>query len=315
MNTTDQTVVTFFTINGISDIPELRDPISLLILFIYLMTLGGNMTILLLVCLDPQLHTPMYFFLCNLSIMDMASSTVTLHKILVIFLTGDNTVSFLACMAQMFIFTSLVCNELLILTAMSYDRYVAICNPLHYSMIMTRRVCLLLGIVCWVLGSLMSLPNVILLSRSSCYRSKEINHFFCDILPLVKLTCSNNLLSNLWVFVSGLFFSVFPFILTIFPYVFIIATILKIRSGTGKHKAFYTCFSHLAVIILLYGTLMCQYLRPMSMDSLDSNKLFSLFNTAIVPMLNPLIYSLKNKDVKSALRRRWCKPDFLNSRP
>ncbi|KAM4696156.1 olfactory receptor 8D1-like [Rhinophrynus dorsalis] len=313
MNTTDQTIVTFFTINGISEIPELRDPISLLILFIYLMTLGGNMTILLLVCLDPQLHTPMYFFLCNLSIMDMASSTVTLHKVLVIFLTGDNTVSFLACMAQMFIFTSLVCNELLVLTAMSYDRYVAICNPLHYSMIMRRRVCVQLAIVCWVLGSLESLPHVIILSKSSCYRSKEINHFFCDILPLVKLTCSNTSLSNLLVFVCGLFLSVFPFIFTVIPYVFIIATIMKIRSG--KHKAFYTCCSHLTVIILLYVTLMCQYLRPMTMDSLDSNKLFSLFNTAVVPMLNPLIYSLKNKDVKSALRRRWCKTDFLSSRP
>ncbi|KAM8952803.1 olfactory receptor 5AR1-like [Pelodytes ibericus] len=305
MDFTNHTAVICFIIKGISDAPELQLPIFLLVLLIYLLTLGGNMTILLLVCSDPQLHTPMYFFLCNLSIIDISSSTVALHKILLIFISGDRTISFHACMTQMFIFTSLVCNELLILTTMSYDRYVAICSPLHYSTVMSCNVCMTLSIVCWLLGFLDTIPHVLLVSQLTCYTSVEINHFFCDILPLVKLSCNDTSLINHLIFICGMFLSTFPFLFTFIPYVFIIATVLKIRSATGKRKAFYTCSSHFTVVVLLYLTLVCQYLRPVSQDSLEANKLFSLFNTAAVPMLNPLIYSLKNKDVKAALRRRW----------
>ncbi|KAM8952802.1 olfactory receptor 8D1-like [Pelodytes ibericus] len=307
MDLTNQTTLSYFIVRGISDAPELQVPIFLLVLLIYLLTLGGNMTILLLVCLTPKLHTPMYFFLCNLSIMDISSSTVTLHKILFIFMSGDHTVDFHACMTQMFIFTSLVCNELLLLTAMSYDRYVAICSPLHYSTVMSRRRCFLLSFLCWLLGFLESIPHVAVISQFTCYTSKEINHFFCDIVPLIKLSCNDTSLSDLLMFSCGLFLSTFPFLFTFIPYVFIIATVLKIRSATGKRKAFYTCSSHFTVVVLLYLTLVCQYLRPVSQESLEANKLFSLFNTAAVPMLNPLIYSLKNKDVKAALRRRWWK--------
>ncbi|XP_075692771.1 olfactory receptor 8D1-like [Rhinoderma darwinii] len=304
MNATNHTVLTFFIITGISDVPKLQVPIFLLVLLIYLSTVGGNMTILLLVCMNPQLHTPMYFFLCNLSILDISSSTVTLHKILISFLSGDKTVSYQSCLTQIFLFISLMCNELLLLTAMSFDRYVAICNPLRYSTIMSRGVCSTLAVVCWVLGFAESLPHIIIISRFTCYKSKEINHFFCDIVPLLKLSCNDTSLSDFVIFISGLFLSTFPFILTFIPYIFIIHTIMSIRSTMGKHKAFYTCSSHLTVVILLYVTLICQYMRPASMDTLESNKLFSLFNTAAVPMLNPLIYSLKNKDVKSALKRR-----------
>ncbi|XP_073454047.1 olfactory receptor 8D1-like [Aquarana catesbeiana] len=305
MYLTNQTMLTYFIIKGISEASSLQVPIFLLVLLIYLVILGGNATILTLVCLNTQLQTPMYFFLCNLSILDISSSTVTLHKILFSFLSGDNTVSVKACMAQMFIFTSLVCNELLILTAMSYDRYVAVCNPLRYSTVMSRRVCGILSGICWVLGFLESLPHVILISRFTCYKSKEINHFFCDIVPLIKLSCSDSSLSDFLIFICGLFLATFPFILTFIPYVFIIHTIQNIRSQIGKRKAFYTCSSHLTVVILLYVTLVCQYLRPASMNTIESNKVFSLFNTAAVPLLNPLIYSLKNKDVKSALKHCW----------
>ncbi|KAM5145995.1 olfactory receptor 8D1-like [Mantella aurantiaca] len=305
MHSTNQTMLTYFIIKGISEASNLQVPIFLLVLLIYLVTLGGNATILTLVCLDPQLQTPMYFFLCNLSILDISSSTVTLHKILVRFLSGDNTVSVKACMTQMFIFTSLVCNELLILTAMSYDRYVAICNPLRYSTVMSRRVCGVLSAVSWGLGFIESLPHIILISRFTCYKSKVINHFFCDIVPLIKLSCDDTSLSDFLIFICGLFLATFPFLLTFIPYVSIIRTIHNIRSHTGKRKAFYTCSSHLTVVILLYVTLVCQYLRPASTDNMESNKVFSLFNTAAVPMLNPLIYSLKNKEVKSALKRCW----------
>ncbi|XP_066438155.1 olfactory receptor 8D1-like [Eleutherodactylus coqui] len=304
MNATNHTVLTFFIINGFSDFPNLEVPIFLMVLLIYLITVGGNMTILLLVCVNPHLHSPMYFFLCNLSVLDLSYSTVTLHKILISFLSGDKTVSLQSCLTQMFIYTSLVCNELLILTAMSYDRYVAICNPLHYSTIMSHGVCSSLAAVCWGLGFVESLPHIILISRFTCYKSNIINHFFCDIVPLLKLSCNDTSLSDFLMFICGLFLATFPFLLTFIPYIFIIRTILRIKSSTGKHKAFYTCSSHFTVVILLYVTLVYQYLRPTSMDTLETNKIFSVFNTAAVPMLNPLIYSLKNKDVKSALRRK-----------
>ncbi|KAM4641978.1 olfactory receptor 6C1-like [Discoglossus pictus] len=300
---TNQTQVTYFIIKGISDVPELQAPIFLLVLLMYLTTLGGNMTILLLVFLDCQLHTPMYFFLVNLSIMDMSSTTTTLYMVLSSFIFGDKTISFLGCMTQFYFFASLTGGELLILTAMSYDRYVAICNPLYYHVIMNCRLCTLLSLICWLWSFIETIPIVGLLSGFSCYSSRVINHFVCDIVPLQKLICSDTHLLDVSVFCLALFLATFPSLLTFISYLYIIGTILRIKSSTGRRKAFYTCSSHLSVIILLYGTLVFQYLRPTSEDSLDSNKLFSLFNTAAVPMLNPLIYSLKNKDVKSAMRR------------
>ncbi|KAM4019217.1 olfactory receptor 5V1-like [Anomaloglossus baeobatrachus] len=305
MEHNNQTKVTFFIIMGISSLPELQALIFFLVLLIYLFTLGGNVTILLLVCLDHHLHTPMYFFLGNLSILDISSSTISLHKILVAYLIGDNNVSFLSCILQFYIFSSLACNELLILVAMSYDRYVAICQPLRYSVIMNSKVCALLAVVCWVTSFLEVVPYVTLLSGFSCYKSNIINHFFCDLVPLLSLTCSDTSTLKLLSLIEGLLLlSITPSVLTFTPYVFIISSILRIRSNTGRRKAFYTCSSHIAVVVLLYVTLVCQYLKPTTADSLESNKLFSLFNTAAVPMLNPLIYSLKNRDVKSSLRRK-----------
>ncbi|KAM4641877.1 LOW QUALITY PROTEIN: olfactory receptor 2AP1-like [Discoglossus pictus] len=294
-----------FVLKGISDIPELQTPIFLLVVLIYLIILGGNMTILQLICLDPHLHTPMYFFLGNLALLDISSTTVTLQSTLVVFITGDNTVSFLGCMSQMFIFSCMVANELYLLTAMSYDRYVAICNPLHYPMITRYRVCVLLVVVCFLASSVRATPYIVILSQCSCYVSNIINHFFCDLVPVMKLSCSDTSVLEMLILTEGTLIALLtPSSLTFISYVFIIGTILKIRSSTGRSKAFYTCSSHLTVVLLLYMTLICQYMRPVSKDSLESNKLFALFNTAIVPMLNPLIYSLKNKDVKSALRRQ-----------
>ncbi|KAM4642042.1 olfactory receptor 2AP1-like [Discoglossus pictus] len=300
----NHTLVIYFIIKGISDLPELQLPIFILVLLIYITSLAGNMTILLLIVLDTQLHTPMYFFLGNLSILDMLSINITLHKTLVTFVIGNNTIYFLTCIGQMYVFACVGCNELLILTAMSYDRYMAICNPLHYHSVMSSRLCISLASVCWVLGFLELMPFVILLSHFSCYRSNIINHFFCDLVPLVKLSCSDTSVLEKLMLTEGLFLiGLTPFLLTFISYIFIIRTIMKIHSSTGRRKAFYTCSSHLTVVILLYGMLLCQYQRLDSTDTLESNKMFSLFNTAAVPMLNPLIYSLKNKDVKSAMRR------------
>ncbi|XP_056397412.1 olfactory receptor 6C74-like [Hyla sarda] len=299
----NQTHIRYFIINGITDVPELQLPIFLIVLLIYLITLGGNMTLLLLVCLDHRLHTPMYFFLGNLSIVDMSSSTITLHKTLSSFITRDKSVSYISCMIQMYMFGSLISHELLILAAMSYDRYVAICNPLRYHMVMNPKNCSLLASSCWVLGFLQIIPPVGILYSFSCYFSIEINHFFCDIVPLMRISCDDtSFLEKLLLIEGVLVFCLTPFLLTLFPYIFIINTILKIPGTIGKRKAFYTCSSHLTAVILLYITLIGQYLTPNLSSTLESKKYFALFNTVAVPMLNPLIYSLKNKDVKKAFR-------------
>ncbi|XP_073456943.1 olfactory receptor 6C3-like [Aquarana catesbeiana] len=303
MNEKNETMVTFFILNGLSDIPQLQVPIFFLVLLIYLISLGGNMSILLLVCLDSQLHTPMYFFLCNLSIVNMTSTTVTLYRILGIFVTGNNVVSFNDCMAQVYFFGWLCGNELILLTIMSYDRYVAICKPLHYSAVMNSKVYVGLAIFCWSFSLLQILPAMGILSRLSCYTSIKINHFFCDIIGLMYLSCDDTSILELLIFTQGGLLSVFtPFLLTFISYSFIIATIMRIRSSTGRAKAFYTCSSHLTVVTLHYASLVCQYFTPIG--TIKSSKFLSLLNTAVIPMLNPFIYSLKNKDVKSALQRK-----------
>ncbi|XP_068103858.1 olfactory receptor 6C3-like [Hyperolius riggenbachi] len=303
MNEENTTMVAYFILKGITDDPELQTPIFLLVLLIYLITLGANTIILLLVGSDSQLHTPMYFFLCNLSILDVSSTTVTLHKILIVFVTRDNVISVINCRMQLFIFSWLSGTELILLTAMSYDRYVAICNPLRYLAVMNGAVCAGLATSCWLIGLLQILPEMIMLLRFSCYFSNIINHFFCDFMPLMNLSCNDTSVLQLMIFIQGSLFAVFiPFLLTFISYVFIISTIMRIRSSTGRSKAFYTCSSHLTVVSLHYTAIICQYLTPSG--TFKSSKLLSLLNTAVVPMLNPLIYSLKNKDVKSALQRK-----------
>ncbi|KAM4641724.1 olfactory receptor 5M11-like [Discoglossus pictus] len=309
MEKENQTKVLIFMLKGFTDISDLQTLIFLVILLIYLLTLGGNMTILLLVSLDPHLHTPMYFFLGNLSVIDMSTTTISLHKIFSSYISGDNTISVFACMTQVFMFLSFTIDELLILTAMSYDRYVAICKPLNYSVIMSNPVCVALAVVCWLLGFLAVTFQLVILSSYTCYRSNIINHFYCDTVPLMKLTCNDTTTLEIIILMEALLLGCAPFSLTMCSYIFIITTILKIRSSTGRQKAFYTCSSHLTVVVLLYITLFCLYLRPPSMGDMTFTKTFSLINTVAVPVLNPLIYSLKNKDVKSALRRqlRCCK--------
>ncbi|KAM9326399.1 olfactory receptor 6C74-like [Gastrophryne carolinensis] len=304
MNASHQAAPNYFVIKGISDASELQFPIFLLVLLIYLLTLGGNMVILLLVCLDHRFHTPMYFFLSNLSVVDITSATVTLHNIFSSFISGDRKMAFTSCMAQMYIFISLVCVELLLLTSMSYDRYVAICQPLHYHTTMNPAVCALLVTLCWTLSFLEIIPHLFVMSQFTCFTSKQINHFFCDIMLLVKLSCDDTYIIDLLIFCYALILSTCPFLLTIVPYIFIIKAILRITSSTGRQKAFYTCSSHLMVVSLLYATLSYQYLRPNATENLDFNKRIALLNTVAVPILNPLIYTLKNKDVKRALVQR-----------
>ncbi|XP_073456944.1 olfactory receptor 6C1-like [Aquarana catesbeiana] len=296
-------MVNYFILKGISDVPILQVLTFYLVLFIYNITLGGNWIILLLVCLDSHLHTPMYFFLCNLSILNISSATVTLHKILSSIVIKNNVVPFNDCIAQVCMFSWLSGNEFILLTAMSYDRYVAICNPLHYSAVMNGRVCVSLAIFCWSFSLLQMLPAMVIVSRFSCYSSNTIDHFFCDMVALMNLSCSDTSILKLLIFTEGVLLSTFtPFLLTFVSYSFIIATILRMKSTTGRSKAFYTCSSHITVVVLHYTTIVCQYFTPRG--TFMSSKLLSLLNTAVVPMLNPFIYSLKNKEVKSALWRQ-----------
>ncbi|KAM4641702.1 olfactory receptor 6C1-like [Discoglossus pictus] len=309
MEKDNHTMVTFFILTGISDDPGLQAPIFFLILIMYLLTLGGNVSILTLVCLDHHLHTPMYFFLGNLSLMDMSTSTISLHKTLSNFIFRDNTISLFACRTHVFIYLSMVGAEMFLLTAMSYDRYVAICKPLHYHVVMNHKVCALLATICWMLGFLVITPHLILLSQLWCYRSNIINHFFCDLVPVLNVSCNNTSAFESLTLIEGFSVGLTPFLLTFNSYIFIINNILKIGSSTGRIKAFYTCSSHLTVVIIFYGSTFFQYLRPSSNNSLEFKKYVSLLNTAVVPLINPVIYSLKNTDVKSAFRRqlRRCK--------
>ncbi|XP_069800239.1 olfactory receptor 8D1-like [Dendropsophus ebraccatus] len=304
----NQTSVRYFIIKGISDDPHLQLPNFLLVLLIYLTTISGNVTILI-ACRDPRLHTPMYFFLGNLSMVDICCCTVTLHRILTNFISGDNRVPFLACMVQMYMFGSLEGHELTILTAMSYDRYVAICKPLQYHLLMNTRTCGILVSVCWIVGFVQVLPPVGIVWSFSCYSSIEINHFFCDIIPLIRISCEDTSFVETLFFIEGLFpMILLPFLLTFVSYIFIIIAILRIRTSSGRFKAFYTCSSHVTVVTLLYLTLFGQYLTPNLSSTLDFKKLFALFNTAAIPLLNPMIYSLKNKDVKRALVKSLGRP-------
>ncbi|XP_069800169.1 olfactory receptor 5V1-like [Dendropsophus ebraccatus] len=299
MDHSNVTTTTYFIIMGISEKPLLF--VFLLVLLIYLLTLGGNITIFLLICLDHHLHTPMYFFLANLSLLDISCSTISLHRILISFISGDNTVSIVECFVQIYTFVSLSCDELLVLAAMGYDRYVAICNPLHYHLVMGSKLCIFLACLCWVFGFLQCMPIFVGLFKLLCFYSNKVDHYFCDIVPVLKLSCSDTTFLQLYIHAVGVLISSFtPFALTFISYIFIISTILSIRSSSGRRKAFYTCSSHLTVVLCLYASLVFQYQTP---NSSGSKKYFSLFNTAAVPILNPLIYSLKNKDVKAAIKR------------
>ncbi|XP_053545496.1 olfactory receptor 6C1-like [Bombina bombina] len=303
MNEENQTTVTFFILKGISEVPELQTPVFILILFLYLTILGGNMTVLVLICMDPHLHNPMYFFLGNLSVMDMISVTVTLHKVLGNFISGDKTISISACMTQMYLYSSITDAEMLMLTAMSYDRYVAICNPLLYPVIMSNIACILLAFFSWLLGFIESLIFLLFLLNVSCYRSNIMDHFYCDPMPLMELSCSGTSTLERVAFIEGIPVILTPFSLTFTSYIYIISTILRIRSSTGKRKTFYTCSSHLTVFTLLYITIVFVYLTPTSSDRMVFKKISALCNTMAIPLLNPLIYSLKNKDMKSAFKR------------
>ncbi|XP_073404776.1 olfactory receptor 8I2-like [Dendrobates tinctorius] len=303
MEDKNSTWVDFFIMKGISDLPHLQTPIFLLVLLIYVSIFTGNSVILLLIFKDHQLQTPMYYFLSHLSVMDIFYSTVTMHKTLITYITGDNTLSFSACITQMYFYVALLCCEFLLLTVMSYDRYVAVCNPLRYVIIMNSRVCSALASVCWVIGFSEVVPAVFIIYEIHCFKTNKINHFFCELMVIMKLFCYKAYKMEHLINTESFFVAFLPFTLTITSYFFIIRAILRIHSSAGRRKTFYTCSSHVTVVSFLYTTIVCVYLRPTSSYSLESEKIYTLFYTSLTPLINPLIYSLKNKDVKTAFKR------------
>ncbi|CAM2101645.1 unnamed protein product [Caretta caretta] len=299
----NQTVVTEFIFLGFGDLPELKILLFLMFLVIYIATVTGNMLITALVVTDQHLHTPMYFFLGNLSCLETCYTSTILPRMLASLLTGDRTISFSGCITQLYFFGSLLSIECCLLGAMSYDRYLAICKPLHYSTLMNTRFCLYLAAGSWLNGCLATAIFVLFMSHLIFCGPNEIDHFYCDLIPLIKLSCSDTYLIKLLNFVLAFVFTLPPFLLTLTSYVCILTTILRIPSTTGRQKAFSTCSSHLIVVTIYYGTLMIVYVLP-KRDTLNIlNKVLSLCYTVLTPLVNPLIYSLRNRDVKEALSK------------
>ncbi|XP_072493193.1 olfactory receptor 5AR1 [Notamacropus eugenii] len=303
MDKRNDSVVTEFIFMGITQDPLLQIIFFVVFLAVYLINVVGNIGMMVLIVTDAQLHTPMYFFLCNLSLVDLGYASTIAPRMLADLLTQHRVISFSSCATQFAFFMGYVDAECYVLAAMAYDLFVAICYPLHYSTIMSNRVCLVLTLGSYLAG-LVSLTAHTSLTFSLDYcGSNIINHFFCEIPPLLALSCSDTYISEILLF-SLCGFIEFSTILIIFiSYAFILIAILRVSSAEGRLKAFSACGSHLSGVTLFYGTVMFVYLRPTPAYSLDQDKWAFVFYTVIIPMLNPMIYSLRNKDVKAAFKR------------
>ncbi|XP_012922916.1 olfactory receptor 8H1-like [Heterocephalus glaber] len=299
----NSTSVPGFILMGLTDSAETQLVLSMLFLLIYLITVLGNMGMILILRLDPRLHTPMYFFLTHLSFLDFSYSSVFTPKTLQSLLTSTKSISFLGCFIQMFFFILLAATECFLLSSMAYDRYVAISCPLHYQLIMSTRLCHALLAGSYVIGFVDSIVNVICISRLHFCKSNVIQHFFCDTSPILTLSCSDTFVVELILFICAGSTIVLSLSIISGSYLSILSTILKINSTAGKKKAFSTCASHLMGVIIFYSTMIFTYLKPKTSYSLGKDQVASVFYTIVIPMLNPLIYSLRNKEVKSAVVR------------
>ncbi|XP_057585045.1 olfactory receptor 1009 [Hippopotamus amphibius kiboko] len=305
------TRITEFIFIGLKYHPRMQVFLFLLFLLFYLVTMTGNLGMIILIQMDSRLHTPMYFFLSHLSFVDVCFSSVVGPKMLRDFFTERKAISFLGCALQLWFSGFLAAIECLLLASMAYDRYVAICNPLLYSVAMSQRLCIQLVVGPYTVGFLNTMTHTTAAFRLPFCRSNIINHFFCDMSPLLSLVCADIWINKLLVFIVAGAVLVVSSLTILISYFYIFIAILRIRSADGRHKAFSTCSSHLTAVAILYGTLFFIYVRPGAIFSLDLNKVVSVFYTAVIPMLNPLIYSLRNKEVKAAVcrtitRRKLC---------
>ncbi|KAM9034455.1 olfactory receptor 6M1 [Sarcophilus harrisii] len=295
------TTVTEFVLVAFPVLQELQTFLFVVLLLTYMLTIAGNIIIISLIWTDYRLHTPMYFFLSNLSFLDILFTTVIAPKLLACLLNDRKTISFAGCITQTYFYFFLGTVEFILLAVMSFDRYVAICNPLRYTIIMNSRVCLLLILGCWIGAFLSVLCPAIVVSRLP-YCNKEISHFFCDIAPLLQIACIDTHLIEIINFLLSSVVVLSSLVLTIVSYSYIITTILRIPSVQGRQKAFSTCVSHITVVSIAYGSSIFMYVRPNQSYSLDFDKVTAVFTTVVTPLLNPFIYSLRNEKVKEILR-------------
>ncbi|KAM5226356.1 olfactory receptor 8B8 [Hipposideros larvatus] len=302
--------VTEFVLAGLTDQPGLQIPLFFLFLGFYLFTVVGNLGLITLIGLNSHLHTPMYFFLFNLSFIDFCYSTVITPKMLVSFVSAKNIISYAGCMTQLFFFLFFVVSESFILSAMAYDRYVAICDPLVYTATMSPQVCLLLLLGVYGMGFAGAMTHTACMVRLTFCANSVVDHYMCDILPLLERSCTSTHVNELVVFiVVGIDIGV-PTVTILISYAFILSSIFCIHSTEGKFKAFSTCSSHIIAVALFFGSGAFMYLKPSSLLPMNQGKVSSLFYTIVVPMLNPVIYSLRNKDVKFALKKTLGKKWF-----
>ncbi|XP_076424787.1 olfactory receptor 5D18-like [Peromyscus maniculatus bairdii] len=292
-----------FTLLGFSDYPELKVPLFLVFLTIYSITVVGNIGMILLIRINPKLHTPMYFFLSHLSFVDFCYSSIIAPKMLVDLVARDRTISFIECIVQYFLFCIFVVTEAFLLVVMAYDRFVAICSPLLYTVVMSQKLCvtLVVGSYAWGLTCSLTLTgSIVQLSFSGVNR---IDHFFCEFSSVLALSSSDTHISQLLLFIFATFNAVSTLLLILLSYLFIVVTVLKMHSASGRRKAFSTCASHLTAITIFHGTILFLFCVPNSNNTRLTVKVGSVFYTVVIPMLNPLIYSLRNKDVQDTVTK------------
>ncbi|CAH6862341.1 olfactory receptor 145 [Phodopus roborovskii] len=292
-----------FILLGITEEPGLQVPLFFLFLVIYMITTLGNLALIILIVLNSHLHTPMYFFLFNLSLIDLCYSSVITPKMLMNFLLKKNIISYSCCITQLYLFCFFAISECYMLTSMAYDRYVAICHPLLYKIAMSPRVCFYLMLGSYLMGFSGAMIHTGFMMRLTFCDGNTINHYYCDILPLLQLSCTSTYANEIELFIVAGKDIVVPSSIILISYGFILCTIFQVRSTESKYKAFSTCSSHLFAVSLYFGSSTFMYLQPSSAGSMDEGKISSIFYTIVVPMMNPLIYSLRNKDVKVAVRR------------
>ncbi|XP_045343145.1 olfactory receptor 5B12-like [Leopardus geoffroyi] len=297
------TKVNEFRLLGLTDNPELQIFLFITFTLIYLTTLIGNLGMIMLILLDSRLHTPMYIFLSNLSLVDCVYSSAVTPKVMAGFLTGDKIISYGGCAAQMFFFVGFASVDCFLLAVMAYDRHAAVCKPLHYATTVTTSLCVQMAVGCYVWGFIESAIHTgITFSLSFCH-SNVVPHFFCDIPPILALSCSDIYINEIVLFILAAFNVCFALIVILTSYLLIFIAILRMCSAEGRKKAFSTCASHLTAVTLFYGAVMFMYLQPSSSHSMDNDQMASVFYTIIVPMLNPIVYSLRNKEVNNAFRK------------
>ncbi|XP_007516234.1 olfactory receptor 13D1-like [Erinaceus europaeus] len=299
----NDSAVTEFLLVGLSQYPQLQLLLFVICLIMYTIILLGNSLLLTIIVLDSHLHTPMYFFLGNLSFLDICYTSSTIPTMLAMFVSQKKPISFVGCALQMVISLGLGCTECVLLAVMAYDRYVAICNPLRYPVIMNRVLYMHMAAWSWITGYLIALVQTVLTMVLPFCGSNVVDHITCEILALLKLVCSDISVNVLFMTVAGFALLLVPLLLIFISYVYILSSILRINSVDGRKKAFSTCSAHLTVVILFYGSALFMYMKPKSKDTKVSDEIVSLFYGAVTPMLNPIIYSLRNKEVKETVKK------------